>query len=32
LPEGFGIMLDDVGAGLYALAAMQALRHLGLLP
>jgi phosphatidylglycerophosphatase A len=32
LPEGGGIMLDDVGAGLYALAAMQALRHLGLLP
>jgi phosphatidylglycerophosphatase A len=32
LPEGAGIMLDDVGAGLYALAAMQALRHLGLLP
>ena len=32
LPEGTGIMLDDVGAGLYALAAMQALRHFGLLP
>jgi len=32
LPEGAGIMLDDVGAGLYALAAMQALRHFGLLP
>ncbi|HEX9120331.1 MAG TPA: phosphatidylglycerophosphatase A [Terriglobales bacterium] len=32
LPEGAGIMLDDTGAGLYALAAMQALRHFGLLP
>ena len=32
LPEGAGIMLDDIGAGLYALAAMQALRHFGLLP
>ncbi|MFI5088160.1 MAG: phosphatidylglycerophosphatase A [Terriglobales bacterium] len=32
LPEGAGIMLDDVGAGIYALAAMQALRHFGLLP
>jgi phosphatidylglycerophosphatase A len=32
VPEGAGIMLDDVGAGLYALAAMQALRHAGLLP
>jgi phosphatidylglycerophosphatase A len=32
LPEGAGIMLDDVGAGLYALAVMQALRHAGLLP
>ena len=32
LPEGVGIMLDDVGAGLYALAALQALRHFGLLP
>ena len=32
LPEGAGIMLDDLGAGLYALAAMQALRHFGLLP
>jgi phosphatidylglycerophosphatase A len=31
LPEGTGIMLDDVGAGLYALAVMQALLHLGLL-
>ena len=31
LPEGAGIMLDDVGAGLYALAVMEAARHLGLL-
>lgn len=29
LPEGLGIMLDDVGAGLYALALMQAARHFG---
>ncbi len=32
LPEGAGIMLDDVGAGLYALAILQALRHFGVLP
>lgn len=31
LPEGTGIMLDDVGAGLYALAVMQLLLYLGLL-
>lgn len=31
LPEGTGIMLDDVGAGLYALALMQVARHFGLL-
>jgi phosphatidylglycerophosphatase A len=31
LPEGTGIMLDDVGAGLYALAIMQALLHYGIL-
>ena len=31
LPEGTGIMLDDVAAGLYALAVMQLLLHLGLL-
>ena len=31
LPEGTGIMLDDVGAGLYALAIMQLLLHFGLL-
>ncbi len=27
LPEGTGIMLDDVGAGLYSLALMQLARH-----
>jgi phosphatidylglycerophosphatase A len=32
LPEGTGIMLDDVGAGIYALALLQAARHFGLLP
>jgi len=31
LPEGTGIMLDDVGAGLYALAIMQLLLHFGVL-
>jgi phosphatidylglycerophosphatase A len=31
LPEGLGIMMDDVGAGLYALAIMQALVHYGIL-
>lgn len=31
LPEGTGIMLDDIGAGLYALAVMQLLLHFGLL-
>ena len=31
LPEGTGIMLDDVGAGLYALAVMQVLLHFGVL-
>ncbi len=29
LPEGTGIMLDDVGAGLYALVLMQLGRHFG---
>ena len=29
LPDGIGIMLDDVGAGLYALALMQLARHFG---
>ena len=32
LPEGTGIVLDDVAAGLYALAVMQTLLHFGLLP
>lgn len=31
LPEGSGIVLDDVAAGLYALIVMQLLSHLGLL-
>jgi len=31
LPEGIGIVMDDVGAGLYALAVMQLLLHFGLL-
>ncbi len=31
LPEGTGIMLDDVGAGFYALAIMQLLLHYGIL-
>jgi len=31
LPEGAGIVLDDVAAGIYALAGMQILLHLGLL-
>ena len=29
LPEGIGIVMDDIGAGLYALAIMQALLHFG---
>ena len=29
LPEGTGIVVDDVAAGLYALAAMQLLLHFG---
>jgi len=32
LPEGFGIVLDDVAAGLYALIVMQGLLHFGVLP
>jgi phosphatidylglycerophosphatase A len=32
LPEGAGIVMDDVGAGLYALIVMQSLLHLGVLP
>jgi phosphatidylglycerophosphatase A len=31
LPEGTGIVVDDVGAGLYALAVMQIVLHFGLL-
>ena len=31
LPEGTGIVIDDVGAGLYALIVMQALLHFGIL-
>jgi phosphatidylglycerophosphatase A len=31
LPEGSGIVLDDVAAGIYALAVMQLLLHFGLL-
>ncbi len=31
LPEGTGIMLDDVGAGFFALAVMQLLLHFGVL-
>jgi len=30
LPEGIGIVVDDVGAGLYALVVMQILRHFGI--
>src|SRR5271165_4597483 len=32
LPEGIGIVLDDVGAGLFALAIMQIALHFGVLP
>jgi len=32
LPEGLGIVIDDVAAGLYALLIMQALLHFGVLP
>src|SRR6266852_7468726 len=31
LPEGVGIVIDDVGAGVYSLALMQTLLHFGLL-
>jgi phosphatidylglycerophosphatase A len=31
LPEGVGIVVDDVGAGLYGLAVMQVVLHFGLL-
>jgi phosphatidylglycerophosphatase A len=32
LSEGTGIVIDDVGAGLYALIVMQVLLHYGVLP
>ena len=32
LPEGFGIVIDDVGAGLYALAILQILLHARIVP
>ncbi len=32
LPEGLGIVVDDVAAGLYGLAVMQGVLHFGLLP
>jgi len=32
LPEGVGIVIDDVGAGIYALLVMQLALHFGLLP
>jgi phosphatidylglycerophosphatase A len=32
LPEGIGIVLDDVAAGLYALVIMQLALHFSLLP
>lgn len=32
LPEGLGIVIDDVGAGLYALAIMHIALHFGFLP
>jgi phosphatidylglycerophosphatase A len=32
LPEGAGIVVDDVGAGFYGLAVMQVVLHFGLLP
>jgi phosphatidylglycerophosphatase A len=31
LPEGTGIVVDDLGAGIYALAVMHLLLHFGLL-
>jgi phosphatidylglycerophosphatase A len=31
-PEGTGIVIDDLGAGLYALAVLHILLHYGLLP
>src|SRR5205814_9653977 len=32
LPEGVGIVVDDVGAGLYALVVMRLVLHFGWLP
>ena len=32
LPEGLGIVMDDVAAGLYALLIMHGLVHFGILP
>jgi phosphatidylglycerophosphatase A len=32
LPEGLGIVIDDVAAGIYALAVMQLLLYFGVLP
>jgi phosphatidylglycerophosphatase A len=32
LPEGVGIVVDDVAAGIYGLAVMQVALHFGLLP
>ncbi len=32
LPEGIGIVIDDVAAGLYALIIMQVVLHFGFLP
>jgi len=32
LPEGTGIVIDDVGAGVYALAIMRLLLYFGVLP
>jgi phosphatidylglycerophosphatase A len=32
LPAGWGIVLDDVAAGIYALLVMQLLLHFGILP
>lgn len=32
LPQGFGVVLDDVGAGIYALVLMQVALHFGILP
>jgi phosphatidylglycerophosphatase A len=31
LPGGFGIMLDDLGAGLYSLVLLQVLAHQGII-